>query len=280
MQADYILWFLALAQGKSFTKLAKPYMTAKEAYHFLSAPYNEIADNIWWSKLKAADIPSNIASRIVERVFKNYFFTDESRRLAELIVFYAHNHQDMDKTTLDAVNDFIIWKIANEPDFRFKGRTASSMVKLSNEWHEMMQKAKLGKHIEWEGIGVADWIHIGKNEIWTMEELLNNKELSNEGRKQKHCVFGYVNSCAAGHCNIFSLRGWTKGQFGVDANDEPIYHPVNELYRVTVEVRNRTVVQIRIKLNQPASPHELDMLRLWAGEKGIVLSKDAISRRW
>jgi hypothetical protein len=278
--ADYILWFLALAQGKSFTKLVKPYMTSKEAYHFLSAPYTEVHENVWWAKLKTADIPAGVAHRLIERVFKSQSFDDKSGRLAELIVFYAHYHQDMDKGTLDAVNDFVVWKLHNDNDFRFKGRTASSMIKLSNEWHELMQKAKLGKYIVWNGLGIPDWTHYEKQEIWTMEELLDNKELANEGRKQKHCVFSYVNQCAAGTCNIFSLRGWSKGHFGNDEEGEPIYRPVSEFYRITVEVRNREVVQVKGALNRAATSRELDMLKMWAGEKGLTISQYALSRRW
>lgn len=280
MHADYIMWFLALAQGKSFTKLVKPYMTSKEAYHFLFAPYTEIGDNIWWAKLVHAGIPKHVTERLVERVFKGKFYADETGRYNELIHFYANHYAEMDKITFDAVNDFIVWKLANDAEFRFKGRTATSMIKMSNEWHEMMQKAKLGRHVEWEGCGIPDWIHIGEHEIWTMEELLNNKELANEGRKQKHCVYGYVNACIGGSCHIFSLRGWTKGFFGLDADGQPIYRPVSELYRVTVEMRGRELVQVRIKLNQTASTHELNMLRLWAGEKGVRMSSTAFTRRW
>lgn len=89
MHPDYLLWFLALAQGQSFPKLAKPYMTAKEAHCFLSGPYNEIHMNVWWAKLKVAGIPSSVVDKLIERVFKNLFFVDESGRLNELVTFYA-----------------------------------------------------------------------------------------------------------------------------------------------------------------------------------------------
>lgn len=272
MHPDYLLWFLALAQGQSFPKLAKPYMTAKEAHCFLSGPYNEIHMNIWWAKLRVAGIPSNVADKLIERVFKNHFFVDESGRLNELVTFYAHHHQDMDKTTLGEVNDYIVWLLANEPEFRFKGRTAASMVNLSNDWHRLMQRAKLGRFVEWNSMGFEPWELIGKNTIWTMEELTNNKELANEGRKQKHCVFGYVSSCAAGNCHIFSLREHSKGVFGADDEGNPIYKPVSELNRITVEVRNRAAVQIRGHLNRLIQPHEMSILRIWAGEKGVPIS--------
>lgn len=272
MNLDYILWFMALAQGQSFAKAVKPYMTSKEAHTFLSAPYDNINENVWWAKLKTADIPDGVIGKVIDRVFKNFSFAHKSERFAELITFYSHYHQEMDKITLDGVNDFVLWKLRNEPDFSFKGRTASSMIKLSNEWHDLMQRAKLGRYIAWDGIGIPEWMHVDKTIVWVMKELTDNKELANEGRKQKHCVFSYVGSCAAGHCNIFSLRGYIKNSASMDVL-EPEYLKANEMFRVTVEMRNRRIVQIRGKLNSSAAQNEKQVLRLWAGEHGITIDK-------
>lgn len=272
MHADYLLWFLALAQGKSFTKLAKPYMTAKECHYFLSAPYGEIHNNVWWAKLKAAGIPANVSDGLIDKIFKNQFFVDPTNRLNELIVFYAHHHQEMDKTTLGEVNDYINWVLVNEPEFRFKGRTAASMINLSNEWHRLMQKAKLGKFVEWDTMNIPSWTFVDKHSMWTMDELVNNKELANEGRKQKHCVYGYVSQCINGNCNIFSLREHSKECVGVDDDEKPIYQPCSELNRITVEIRNRSVVQVRGHLNRSIESRERNILRIWCCEKGITIS--------
>lgn len=266
---DYIMWFLALAQGHSFTKLVKSYMTSKEAFCFLSAPYADVFENVWWAKLKFAGIPNHIIDKLINRIFKNHLFVDKSGKLDEVIHFFARYHDEMDKTTLGEVLDFVSWKLTNDPDFRFKGRTASSVVKLTNEWHTLMQKAKLGKYVEWAGCGISDWRHETKNEIWIMTELLNNRELINEGRKQKHCVYSYVQRCAEGGSHIFSLRGHSKMLSGVQEDGKPIFSPLNETSRTTVELQGRHVVQIRGHLNQLPSKHDAGILRLWAGEKGV-----------
>ena len=55
----YRQWFIALAQGGSFSKVVKGLMTSKEAYVFLSAPSNNrIHENVWWARMKAAGLPN------------------------------------------------------------------------------------------------------------------------------------------------------------------------------------------------------------------------------
>jgi len=279
MHADYLMWFLALAQGQSFTKLVKPYMTAKEAHCFLSAPYETVHENVWWAKLKSAGVPQQLIGKLIDRIFNNYFFVDETGRLSEVIVFYAHYHADMDKHTFGEVTDFIAWKLRNDREFRFKGRTASSMVKLANEWQVLMQKAKIDHSVEWTGMGIKPWKHMVKSSIWTMQELLTNKELLNEGRKQRHCVYSYVQSCADGRCSIFSLREYHKTPNGKDEDDNTIWVPYGELERITVEVRNRSVVQVQKRLNTPPEPREIEVLRQWAGDNGITGSWSSFGRR-
>lgn len=269
MHADYILWFLALAQGQSFTKLVKPHMTAKEAHVFLSAPSNCINENVWWAKLKVAGIPVSLNRRLIERIFKNRDYKKDVERMNELIHFFANYHHELDKDSTDEIIDFIVWKLGNEPEFRFKGRTASSMVKMSNEWHELMQRAKLGKHVEWNSMGIPRWEYFDKTTMWVMEELCTNKELAAEGKKQRHCVYGYVNSCLNGQCHIFSLRSHYAVRTGEDAEGNPQYHVVDETGRVTIEIRGSNIVQVRRHLNAPATPQENYVLRMWAGSKGI-----------
>src|SRR5205814_7389556 len=110
--------------------------------------------------------------------------------------------------TFGEIADFLAWKLRNDRAFSLKGRTLTSVIKLTNEWHVLMQKAKLGHKVEWKGMGIPDWEHEAKDRIWTVSELLNNRELLNEGRKQKHCVYSYVQACAFGRTAIFSLRAY------------------------------------------------------------------------
>jgi hypothetical protein len=270
-QEGYRQWFVTLAQGGSFSKLVKGTLTSKEACTFLSAPAtNHIHENVWWAKMKVAGLPLPQIDKLIERIFSHFYFNDPEGRMAEVIQFYARFHSEMSKTTFAEITDFIAWKLQNDRSFRLKGRTITSMVKLTNQWHVQIQKAKLGIHVEWQGLQIPDWEFVAKNLIWTVMELRNNRELINEGRKQKHCVYSYVQWCKLGRSAIFSLRGTRKIVLGYTEEGKVIWDKSLEQTRITLEVNNQhAIVQIRGVLNRPATDEERGILRLWAGEKGI-----------
>ncbi len=273
MHSTYREWFVALAQGGSFQKLAKGFMTSREAYAFLSAPSGRhIHENVWWAKMRVAGLPVPLIEKLIERLFGHYFFDDPHGRLAEVIQFYARFHQDMDRVTFGEITDFIAWKLRRDRAFRLKGRTLTSMVKLTNEWQVLMQKAKLGQNVEWAGLGLRDWELEARDRIWTVEELRDNRELLNEGRKQKHCVYSYVYWCKTGRSAIFSLRGYRKVPVGYTDDGEVVWDKTMEQTRVTIEVNSqRAVVQVRGLMNRGPTDDEKRVLRAWAGEMGLTL---------
>lgn len=273
MRELYLQWFVTLAQGGSFPKLVKYFLTSKEAFLFLSAPAaNRIHENVWWAKMKAAGLPGGVIEKLIERIFAHFFFDDPHGRLAEVIQFYARFHQDMDKVTFGEVTDFLAWKLRQDRAFRLKGRTVASVVKLTNEWHILMQKAKLGHNVEWKGLGLPDWEFEARDQIWTVTELRNNKELMNEGRKQKHCVYSYVHWCVSGRSAIFSLRGFRKRVAGYTDEGQIVWENTLEQTRITIEVNSqRMVVQVRGALNRLPTDEEKRILRHWTGETGIRL---------
>src|SRR5205085_4510450 len=118
----YREWFVTLAQGGSFSKLVKGFMTSKEAFLFLSAPAeNRIHENVWWAKMRAAGIPCHVIQKLNERIFGQYFFDDPNGRLAEVIQFYARFHAGMDRVTFGEIADFLAWKLRNDRAFSLKG---------------------------------------------------------------------------------------------------------------------------------------------------------------
>lgn len=272
-RAIFRQWFVTLAQGGSFPKLVRGYMTSKEAFLFLSAPVdNRVHENVWWAKMKAAGLPFAVIDKLIERIFSRYFRDDPSGRMAEVIQFYARFHQEMNRVTFGEVTDFLVWKLRNDPAFRLKGRTVGSVIKLTNQWQVLMQKARLGQCVEWKGLGIPDWEFEARDKIWTAEELRNNRELMNEGRKQRHCVYSYVQLCMDGRSAIFSLRGYRKAASGCKDDGSIQWDRSQEVARVTIEANSRReIVQVRGPLNRPPTVEEKQILRQWTGEKGLVV---------
>jgi hypothetical protein len=270
----YRQWFLALAQGRSFSKLVKGMMTSREAFIFLSAPAsNLIHVNVWWAKMKATGLPEKTIVRLIDGLFANRYCRDDDGRMADVIRFYARYHEQMSRVTFGEITDFLAWKLQNDTEFTLKGRTVASVVRLANEWHALIQKARLGHHVEWAGMEIPDWEFVAKDRIWRMIELRTNKDLMAEGHKQKHCVYSYVHWCSSGRSSIFSLRSYRKIASGYTPEGDIVWDHSMELdQRVTIEVNRQqsAVVQVRGLLNRMPTDEERGVIRHWSGEKGLL----------
>jgi hypothetical protein len=279
-QSLYKEWFVTTAQGGSLRKAMKGVLSSKEVVLFLKAPYREVHENVWWAKLRYAGIPELITRTLLDKIFNHYFFDDPDGRLHEVLYFYANHHAEMDRRTVGDLADFIRYKLANDFEFRFKGRTVASMVELTARWHVLLQKAKLGSTIEWEGLNFGIWEVTEKCQRHRVVELLSNKELMNEGRKLRHCVYTYGGWCAQGRSSIFSLRSYNLNKTGqLDDEGQHILHE-SEYARATIEVSRSLmeVVQFRTLLNAAPNDDQRRLLNRWAGEKGVRLPSNAYSR--
>ena len=279
-QALYREWFLTAAQGGSLRKAMKEVLSSKEVVLFLKGPHAEVHQNVWWAKLRGAGIPDLYTQTLLDKIFSHHSFEDADGRLHEVLHFYANHHAGMDRRTLGDMADFIRYKLTNDPEFRFKGRTVASMVELTARWHVLLQKAKLGTTIEWEGLNFGLWEITEGRQRHRVIELLSNQELMNEGRKLRHCVYSYAGACAHGRCSIFSLRSYDLRRTGaVDEEGHPVFHET-EFARATVEVSRSLmqVVQFRTLLNAAPNEEQRRVLNRWAGEKGLRLGSNAYTR--
>jgi hypothetical protein len=273
----YQRWFVALSQGESFSKLVKGVMTSKEASQFLKAPADGlIHENVWFAKLVVAGLPDAISQKLVSKLFTNFCFDDPDHRIAEVVSFYANHWTTMGKREMEEITDFLAWKLADDAAFRLKGRTTASVTKLSNEWHIQIQKARYGRYLKWKGLGILPWQHVIKSSVFEAHELLDNRELLNEGRKQAHCVYSYVSWCETGRLTIFSLREYTKKYSGSFTEfGEPVYDRSEELSRITIEVNqaSRSIVQIRGRQNRRADDRQMKIIELWAAVTGLTIAR-------
>ncbi len=274
--AGYRNWFVTIAQGGSFPKLVKPFMTAKEAHLFLAAPdRNLIRANVWWAKMKAAGLPAEVIDRLVDRIFAYFQVDDSGGRLAETIRFFARYCGEgcgIEVTKFGEITDCVSWKLRNEPEFHMQGRTLGSVIRLTQEWHVEMQKAKLHRIIEWPGVQIRDWEFEAKEKLWTVVELHTNRELLYEGRAQRHCVFAYVQRCVAGGSAIFSMRAYPKVSGGEAIAQQLTGDTSTEITRVTIDVNaKREVVEARGPYNRPPTDEETRVLRRWARQMGLEL---------
>lgn len=186
-------------------------------------------------------------------------------RANDLIRFLAEECPHLRGNDTQEVMDFVRAMIWDEK-FSFKGRTLSSMIKLSNEWHRSIYSTKVTKNRSWPQT-FGPWIHEKKDHCVKVVELTSSRALADEGRKQRHCVFSYEENCLRGWSKILSMR-WV-----VPAAD--LTQEAEVLRRLTIEVnlKSRQVVQIQGRFNRDADEHEMKMVRLWAGQQGFRISE-------
>lgn len=268
-------WFITVAQGGSFQKVSKDVFTKKEAVCYLNLTDGEADTNVYIAKFLAAGVPKSFTIFLLDRLsylkIINMFECVKSDSFKDMLNFFSKYYKDFPKEELMSVLDYIYHikgTVGVDDNFRFKGRTPASIIKLSNEWHIAKQKAKLGSHVEWAGSGIKEWSCTHNKIDWKIYELKTNKELYNEGKKQKHCVYGYVERCAEGFTYIFTMRSEYNGTWD-NAEDVAKYNSFLGS-TITIEVsKNRSIVQVRGRFNRRATEEEQKIIKLWAAEKGL-----------
>lgn len=108
---------------------------------------------------------------------------------------------------------YVRWQLVFDYVFRSADRpsmektTWASLWRKQERWHrdifqaQMAAQAKGFEYQEWNPL--VGHIEEGK---YSAHELINTKELIDEGTEMRHCVGGYSGSCVRGHSVIFSIR--------------------------------------------------------------------------
>jgi hypothetical protein len=97
------------------------------------------------------------------------------------------------------------------PGFTMRGRTPASLLRQMEAWHSALAKMEQPK-TAWPPSGIEDFEFAegaersGNLKVWTITELLSTKALIGEGRRMKHCVATYAQSCVRGVCSIWALE--------------------------------------------------------------------------
>jgi hypothetical protein len=192
-----------------------------------------------------------------------------NERWMEFVEFVGKYKDEFEDVALSEIMDFLRVNWHNVRNL--KGRTVSSLTRMSNDWHRVMGRTKFkGDYTTWPGCGIPMWKFQFKEDptLWYIVEVTDSKDLYTEGNKLRHCVGSYSRLCAEGQANIFSLRRMD--------------HPeANLFYRhVTIEVKSGVIYQARRKLNKRPTEEELTVIRRWAREHDIGAPTNAFSRYW
>ena len=169
----------------------------------------------------------------------------------------------LDVVQVSPIIDYIIHEKfggGNHPTFSMKGRTANSIIRGMEEWHNRLQKEKIHKQFNWDHTKISDFEFTeGTNpknlKTWTITELLNTKELSAEGKAMNHCVYSYTGSCSRRITSIWSLKCNTERKVTIEVSLRNIANP--------------RVCQVRGKCNRMIKPDEQKIIRRWVTKERL-----------
>lgn len=254
-------WFLAHARGERFRTLELPItMTRRMEDIFLRTPDHIAID----PALRRAEViglggtPALADAVLTTRLAEHFNDVDRWR---DALAWLARCGSSIDISHVPPLVDYLH---ANLHAVTLRGRTFASVMRLVRDWHGWLahERAPL---VQWRRsrwnemvVPIAPEDDQRRRAEWTITELVDSRELANEGRRMRHCVSTYAHRCAAGLSSIWSLRRrWC---------DDGTTHSL-----LTIEVRpdTRTIVQLRTVANGLPTRGHLELVHQWAVREGL-----------
>lgn len=282
------LWFLQIAQGASIRNLkGLPFQLSKKMAHLLpQAPAHlDINMGFRWAQVRGMGGGEALFEAISD-TFLSGEETDEVL-LSETITWLIQQ-KELDYNRLGPLLNYIrhCWE---RGDYSLKGRTIHSVQRAMEAWQREVNreqelllngkdsetvnpqypaaeviipdsKAKRSEMRYLEGtITHAGALRRFPKHMITITQVLNMRELHEEGKELDHCVGTYHSECLNAKTAIWSMRAW-----------DGYYE--KRILTIEFNLPLRKVVQIRGKCNRCATPAEMEILNEWAKEENITIS--------
>jgi hypothetical protein len=282
--------FIELAQGKSLYKLIKdgqfavPF-TKKQCHTFLGQrSMRHVPQAVRYTQIMSFEGEKRLAQALSDTPWGETIGAPVEEKFRQGVAQWFCNQGMIDPVQVGPLIDYIGNQREENPEWAITGRTGQSLMRAMKEWHRNLannrrvaQRARWAELRKpppdvWDSCGIKGWSYQRKGrdkkgnkmtEFWEINEITSLKELREEGRELRHCVASYAWSVSKGGKAIFSLS-------------------CGRERRLTIEVHppTATVVQARGICNQLGGDIEVDLMRRWANERGVVIADRAVRRRW
>ncbi|MDF7812038.1 PcfJ domain-containing protein [Hymenobacter sp. YC55] len=254
---------------RTFRRLPVP-ISRKIEHHLRLAPANySFLHALRYAQLAARDQLAWLGPVLDSRLSR-YLGRDDEFWL-RVVDFFATASM-VDPYQLGPVCDWIHQKRAvgingepAQPGFSLKGRSMSSVLTQTAQWHRQLAQAlyrvpetNMMQDTTWVPLPVPDFSGGSKCPV-RITQLRTYRNLLDEGRTLRHCVASYFESCRRGRSAIFSLT-------------------LNGTRAVTLEVQaNRTIVQARGLFNRRPNDEEGAWIQRWAADNRLLIPKHLLS---
>ncbi len=95
------------------------------------------------------------------------------------------------------------------------------------------------------------------------QQLRTEREVFREGLIQEHCVFSYLHDLRKSRSFLFSMATVAESPHA----ENPVWNPV-----LTIEIVDKSIVQVRGKNNRDPSPEEWDWIHKWRVDRNLTIN--------
>ena len=276
----YREWFINIGMGANIRKQkGLPIsLTKKVAHYFLQAPNNvTVSEAIRWGQVIAMGGEERVARGIMTTPLRGSFENDDF--WTTVIRFF------IDNPFLDAVNYGPIYDYLQEkkfghrrpmwvenrlvemgpeqPNLSMKGRDPLRLLEDVNEWHVGLNRTNFnvyGGDCCWKSCGIPGFERKERGTLYQITELLDSRDLRDEGNAMGHCVASYILSCKEGRSAVYSMVRVEKGELTREATIE-------------VGVEGRKVLQARKRFNAVITEEDKRIIGQWAYRANLKMSE-------
>ncbi len=261
---NFIQLFAEVAQGQSLYKSIKKHlpvvMTKKMTHVFFTSDRGfSVFYAMRYAQLAVLGADSKLIRAITATDLGRGFMADEEFWLS--VMQWFCNQQPLEVTGVGPLIDYIRHCKHNEVSFSIKGRSVKAMLRGMYEWHKELEMHRKLYGVSYKACGIKSGSYQTRQNVrggnyvvvtWSIEEILNSKQLVAEGRNLSHCVASYSNQIEIECTSIWSLK-----RDGVGT--------------ITIEVRNgiKTIVQARGKYNRLVTEKEKGVIKKWAAANSL-----------
>ena len=297
-------WFIHVGQGGNIRTADLPVaFTRRMAHEFLEAPDDLPVDHaLRWGQVIGQGGSETLARAVIGSRLGSSF--EEEEFWATVVTFFVRNPM-IDPAQVGPICDFIHnqkfvdrrvvgpgggeWEQLPpaHPSLSMKSRSIPKLMRQMEQWHEELAnqvhpdeppaeqrpgRKRWKRLVQWErspvgefGYEEPDPAHKGKN-LWTIRELLSNRELVEEGRHMHHCVSSYVKSCRGGGKSIWSVSVFENG-----GKREPVLTIALDPHsRIVTEVRGRFNLETNARKARGKQAVESRYLRLLTRSRKVL----------
>ena len=271
---------LDVAAGKGIHKVEylNGSVSKKMNFFFENAPEKfKTFQAMAWAKVKAMGASDKLAYILAGNYRSEYdwewdgwrddfvFFAikeklEDTKLLKSIVEFYLY--QSGIRTKMVKIKDAELEVPVLFSDFKFKGRTLTSVVRMKEEWEKHVQEIeKNGAFPDFQPSGIEGYrLETRNGNLIQIKELKNPIELVREGSAMKHCVATYTGACTEGRSSIWSMKMLPKTT-----------GKAKRLITIEIEKNENEIDfgEVQGKANTCPPQYAIDVMKKWGMEIGV-----------